>query len=383
MYKKKVLIISNFHEDVAVSRTNMSYKFFKSVNFDSKVLYSNFSHSSKKFRKISGEDFISIKTISYSSNLSLKRIISHLIFAINVYKYLKIKKFDLIYFNIPPNSLSIPILLLKKKETKIIIDVIDLWPESIPINNKFLKYLFNFFVGGFFNFIRNRVIKISDFCITESQYFSSKLKLGKNHKTIFLKKHQNCTPVSNCFSEFLSIAYLGNIGKIYDFDSLIEIFKKVKKNRKIKLHIIGDGQKKEYLMNKLDLLNIDYVYHGLIFDEERKRKILENCWFGYNGYKSSSEVALSYKSVDYLSYGLPLINSAKGDTKNLIQKHNIGLNFEALSLAKTVKYLSSVSFQDVVIKKRESFRVFKLYFSGKSYDQDMREVINSLKLLSS
>ena len=78
-FKKKVLVISNFHEGAIISRSNMAYNFFSSRGFDTTVLYSNFSHSLKKFRYFENKDFNPISTIGYSSSLSLLNFI-YLIF---------------------------------------------------------------------------------------------------------------------------------------------------------------------------------------------------------------------------------------------------------------------------------------------------------------
>ena len=79
-----VVVISNFHED-ELSRSNMAYRYFVSRNFETLALYSTFSHSLKKFRLLDNPDFIPLKTIAYSSSLSLRRIVSYLIFAFQVF----------------------------------------------------------------------------------------------------------------------------------------------------------------------------------------------------------------------------------------------------------------------------------------------------------
>ncbi len=42
--------------------------------------------------------------------------------------------------------------------------------------------------------------------------------------------------------------------------------------------------------------------------------------------KDEVSVGLTIKSIDYLSYGLPLINNIKGDTTKLVQDEKIGQN---------------------------------------------------------
>ena len=78
------------------------------------MLYSNFSHSLKKFRTLDNKRFISLRTISYSSSLSINRIISYFIFAYKVYKFLGKNRFDIVYLNIPPNIIGLSVLFRKE-----------------------------------------------------------------------------------------------------------------------------------------------------------------------------------------------------------------------------------------------------------------------------
>ena len=59
----------------------------------------------------------------------------------------------------------------------------------------------------------------------------------------------------------------------------------------------------------------------------------------------NTEVALSYKSVDYLSFGLPLINSAKHDTMRLINSQDAGFNFDDNQIGVLVNKLSKISYR--------------------------------------
>ena len=82
------------------------------------------------------------------------------------------------------------------------------------------------------------------------------------------------------------------------------------------------------------------------------------CWFGFNGYKDNTEVSLSYKSIDYLSYGVPLLNSAKEDSYNLVADEKIGFNFSENKLDELIIELATISLSEVVEMKKKSFSIF-------------------------
>ena len=377
---KKILIVSNFHENASISRSNMAFNYFLKRGYDPIVLYSNYSHSLKKFRELNNKRFISLKTISYTSSLSINRIISYLIFAYKVYKFLGKNRFDFVYINLPPNLIGLSVLLRKSRYSKLIVDIIDLWPEAFPHNNSLIRKALLYISGVIPKIMRKMTIDYSNFCITESQFFFNELNLKNknNSKVIYIKKFQNKKPSFRHSSKEMSIVYLGNIGKIYDFESLFSIIKGVEKNRKVILHVIGVGPMIDSFFNNLKIKKINYHYHGASFDETFKRKIISKCWFGFNGYKHDTEVALSYKSVDYLSYGVPLLNSAKEDTKLLIDKENIGYNFNSKSLESLVLELSKIKFYEVEIMKKKSYDIFKNKLSGQSYYFDMDFVMGSI-----
>ena len=375
---KKILIISNFHEDSPISRSNMAYNYYLDKGYNPIVLCSSFSHSLKKFREFDNKKFITLKTISYSSSFSIKRILSYLIFSYGVFKFLGKNSFDIVYVNLPPNGLGLPLLLRKNRFNKLVVDVIDLWPEAFPVNKGLIKKTILYLSGVLPKMVRKIIINYSDFCITESNYFYEKLDLKNNlnSKVIYIKKTELIEPCFEKVSKELSIIYLGNIGKIYDFDSLIKIINGVKKKRKVVLHIIGLGPLSRWLFDSLKNENIDYNYHGASFDENFKREIISKCWFGFNGYKNNTEVALSYKSVDYLSYGVPLINSALEDSMDLVDNERIGYNFNSDSLEMIIDELSKVSSVEIDLMKKKSYSLFKNNFSKKSYCSDMDSVMH-------
>ena len=171
-----VVVISNFHEDAELSRSNMAYKYFVSRDFETVALYSTFSHSLKKFRLLDNPDFIPLQTIAYSSSLSLRRIFSYLIFAFKVFLYLRRNKADIVYVNLPPNVLTLAVFLGCTRNARIIVDIIDLWPESFPHNGSMIVKLGLKIASFLLSSIRKYAVQKSDYCIAESSLFFESLK---------------------------------------------------------------------------------------------------------------------------------------------------------------------------------------------------------------
>lgn len=369
---KKVVIVSNFFN--VNSRPYLAWKYFQDKKMDIELYTANFDHYTKKLidKKLKGIKYIDVPR--YSTNISLKRIYSHIIFSIKMIKILKNKEIDILYVNMPPNILGY--LLIKYiKANKKILDVIDLWPEALPIPKLVKRGLSPIFY--FWKKIRKIAISNSDVVLTHTNKFYEHLNLkkeAKNSEIIYLKKIKN-NFLELKYRENLKIVYVGNISHIYDFDSLVYLLK----NMNATLEIIGDGPYREELINILNKEQINYNYHGIIFNETKKAKIIEECQFGYNGYKENTEVSMSYKSIDYFSYGLPVINSANGDTWNLVESKKLGYNFQNKNLEGLIKKINQLDEMEYFILNSNIKKIFIECFSYESFINEMDEIVKKLK----
>lgn len=373
----EVAIISCFCIKSDNCRPYLAYKYFKE-NYDVKIIYSNFNHSEKQYKIYNDTDMIPIHSLSYEKNVSLKRIVSHIKFSLDALKELKKHKPNLVYVHMPPNILGMIITqYCRSNKIEVMCDVVDLWPEAFPISGK-IGRVFNYTFGIVWRGLRNYSLQWSTYCIAESEYFINKFLNKYKVKLVNLSKIGKAISYNNEVDKHkIIIGYLGSISNIYDFESLISICNKIKLNKDLEVKIVGDGEKREWLLRELKNNNIKYNYYGKVFEEKQKQEILRQCTFGYNGYKQSTEVALSYKSLDYLYYGIPLINSTKGDTSYLVEKYNIGFNFNHDNINEVSDRISQLNEKDIIDMKKKCIEVFNSMFSWESYKKAMDNIIKS------
>ncbi|MCD7893153.1 MAG: hypothetical protein LUG60_05550 [Erysipelotrichaceae bacterium] len=130
---KKVILISCF--DWYEKRLKYIKNYFENKGYKVILITSNFDHKTKEKITKYKNDLTYVNVLSYKKNLSFRRLLSHYIFSIKIAKIIKKENPDLVYSLVPPNSIVKNISLLKKKMDFILIyDVIDLWPESFPMN---------------------------------------------------------------------------------------------------------------------------------------------------------------------------------------------------------------------------------------------------------
>ena len=111
-----------------------------------------------------------------------------------------------------------------------------------------------------------------------------------------------------------------------DIDYIVKMCRELIKLKKVVLHIVGDGEKREELLQKARETQAEVIYHGLVYEPEKKQAIFDICHFGLNIMKSSVCVGLTMKSLDYFQAGLPIVNNIDGDTADLIDNYKIGFN---------------------------------------------------------
>lgn len=321
----KAIIINCF--DTYENRASLIYNNLFNKGFEVRVLQSNFKHFSKTNIIDSKDNYIYIKTKKYSNNLSIARLISHYRFSKDVSKAIEKLNPDLLYVLIPPNYLTKTIAKYKKKNSncKLIFDVIDLWPETLPFKKYKKTIMFKMWAK-----LRNRYLTVSDYIVTECDLFHNHLTsiLGRiNIETIYLAKQTiEITSAANRDASSINLIYLGSINNVIDIDKIVEIISFFTTVKEVNFHLIGNGSQRNRLINEVKNTGANVLYYGEIYDPQYKQDIFDKCDFALNIMKKDVYVGLTMKSIDYFFHGIPIINNIPADTKQIIEKYRIGIN---------------------------------------------------------
>jgi glycosyltransferase involved in cell wall biosynthesis len=176
----------------------------------------------------------------------------------------------------------------------------------------------------------------------------------------------------------IRIAYIGKMGHIQDFESLIVICRLLSAKVPVEVILVGGGERAEWLREELRKLPIKVSDHGYVWDQGRLADILTTADFGFNGYRLSAEVALSYKSMDYLSCGCALINSAKGDTWELVEQYRAGLNYAPGGTEATAAALLALSAEQRRVQRENALGLFREHFSLRVMNHAMDGVLEHI-----
>lgn len=362
-----IIIINCF--DTYEHRVDLLFENFTEAGHTVAVLTSDYQHIQKTKRNIDKCGYHFFAATPYKKNISLQRVCSHIKLSKNIFDYVEkhINTIDLLWVFVPPNIFvkAAADIKRKNKNIKLILDLIDLWPESMPING--VKNIFPF---KYWKDLRDRHLKIADFIVTECNLYRLILKKSLNQtkvETLYLAR-----PLEKHISELnlpdreIALCYLGSINNIIDIDCIEDIIKKCQEYKPVVFHIIGDGENKIKLVSKIKNTGAKVIDHGIIYDRNKKQQIFDTCHYGLNIMKKSVCVGLTMKSIDYLEFGLPIINNIHGDTWDAVEVYNIGMNYTGKGIH--WNYLENI------IQRKKAREFFELFLT----EMDFRRKVNNI-----
>ena len=272
----------------------------------------------------------------YRRNLSVQRIASHLAFGKAVGKWLKSRHPNLVYCLVPPNSTADACRRYKQAnpDSRLVLDLIDLWPESLPLRGaKDLP------PARLWGRLRDDSIAAADHVFTECALYQKQLEgVLDSSKATVLPLFKVLRPEDRCLvqqiidrrsteEKVLKFAYLGSMNNILDIDGICTVLRGLRDTGyACMLHAVGDGESRAGFQQAVQAAGCVACFYGPIFEESEKIRILAPCDYAFNMMKEGVAVGLTMKSIDYLAYGLPLINNIPGDTRDLIEEAGIGVN---------------------------------------------------------
>lgn len=310
-------------------RLNVIADYLRRGGYEVTYITSDFDHTSKQNFVCSIPGCVQLHAKPYRKNLSVDRILSHRMFARDVFRYLEglERQPDVVVSLVPPNFLVHYGARYKKKHPGVylIFDIFDMWPETFP-SRKMKTLLAPVF--GVWAWIRDHSLCRADYVTTECELFRRLLKLPEEKsRAIYL-----CAPplsIPDCGmplrEDRLELCYLGAINNVIDIPAICALLGELTREKPVTLHVIGKGERQQELIDSAEAAGAEVVFHGAVYDDRKKQEIIGCCHFGLNIMKSSVCVGLTMKSIDYFRFGLPIINNIPADTAELVDRRSIGI----------------------------------------------------------
>lgn len=361
--KTAYFISSTNHYNV---RTRKFVNDYVKKGYDAIYVTSDFDHMTKKRYNFNEyKNSMQLHVISYKKNLSISRILSHLMFSYKTFYMLLACKPEVVYVEVPNNSLVKSSAKYKKiNNAEIIVDVFDMWPESMTVKTK------NMIVNRGFDIwrnFRNKNLKFADQIWIECDYYRELLsaqKINLPMETKYLTLENAETSIETKVSEDeIDLCYLGSINNIIDISLIEKIVSELAKNKRTRIHIIGDGERKAEFLEILKQNSIEIIDHGKVYEIDKLQEIFNQCWFGVNVLREDLAIGITMKSISYFRGGLPIINTVQGDTSRFVEECNIGINVDRHDVKSCVSRILNLTIDDLACMKNNTRNLFEQKFA--------------------
>lgn len=370
------------------------------------LFISNFSHKKKKIIKNidnicinSNFNIIVVPSIMYNKHVSLDRIRYERIFALNVNN----NEHDLPM----PNAIIIKepaifmfdqlLPILKKSNAKVILDIMDLWPELFELKiPKKLRWLGKFVFFPFYLKRKNIIKRASAITAVAPDYLDLGTKINNKIPSeviywgcdnsivdsLLKNKNKNLLVELSLPEKKADIwgIYAGTLGENYDILTLLKAAKAIKhKFPELKILIAGAGPLENLVRDYADV-NENIYYLGSL-PTEQLYKLFSFCDFGFSTYSDASTVSMPIKCFDYFAAGLPLVNSLNRNLGSLIKQHNIGYQYVASNYQSLIDTLTTLvtNKQDLKDMNRRCKLLSKDFDNDVQYNQFVK-LLNALNL---
>ncbi len=294
-----------------------------------------------------GINFIHIRNASYT-NSAILRIYSLIVFYIRIFKVEKfIKKPDVISLCAAIPFSNIIYFLAKKLKAKLVLDVVDLWPESfvalglVSKNNPFLWFAYKaekwiykkadkivFSMEGGADYIKEKKWDVESgvpIDLNKVKYINNGVDL-KDFNNNKINYAIDDTDLSN--ETLFKVIYLGSIRLANGVELILDAAKYLEHIPNIRFLIYGNGPERENLKNRIEAENIKnvilkdewvelkYVPYILTKSSLNLLNYTNNPIFKFGGSQS--------KSFQYMASGKPICSNIKM-AYCPINKFNLGI----------------------------------------------------------
>lgn len=379
-------------------RSYMLAKALSARGHDVLWFISDFVHRSKTYRQPDAQtqapaSGIRIKTLhasAYKKNISVGRIAYERSFGESFSREAaRHDKPDAIVLADPSLFYSAPVVgYAKAQGCKLILDVIDLWPELFGVMlpgalKPFQRQIFSLLYRR-----RDRLVAACDgVAAVTGDYLDAICPVDrfpdKPRQVAYwgvdlhdYRNHGNRENVVDHVGAFrgdarLVVAYAGTLGDAYDMNILEKVIVRCAEQAlPVRFVVAGDGPKKGRLAELGRMRPQTLKFLGPI-DARDLAKVYESCDVGLMSYVQGSTVSMPIKFYDYLAGGLAIVNSLRREAGSFVAVSQIGLNYEAEDLDSLMACIETLARDTAMLVtfKANSLRSADDFDSARQHDK--------------
>ena len=285
-------------------------------------------------------DLVFIYAEPYQKNISLERLRSHATFTRNLAREMEDRpKPDVVLVALPPLSQADHLVKWGREHgIPVIVDIIDPWPDVFTrLFPTVLKPLSRLALSGMYRQLSailgncSGLIAISEQYVQWAKDYEPALQnTGVFYPSVPLSEVQQKVKAASAArprsDNRLTLIYAGNLGVAYDIPVILAAAEWVERQRPGTTHFIFAGaghHQSSILESQKRLGNISFL--GRIGYDELM-SAYAGADIGLAQYAKGATQSVTYKLFDYLSAGLPVMNSLMSEMAVLIDRNDVGMN---------------------------------------------------------
>lgn len=301
------------------------------------------------------------------------------------------EKFDVVYFPaISPSTSGLVAKYYKSKfpNTKMIIHIQDLWPESVEeVLNVRIKLL-----SKFLQKVMDEIYEASDYILCSSNSYVEYLKKYNKSLSNKLKfwpqfyiepnedKYNIPNEYKNLDNDTIKITFTGNIGYAQGLDLLIDTANYIKlncSNLNIKWFLVGDGRAKQELVNKTNKLGLNdiitFIGRKPLEEANNYTHFADLSYLSFNN--EFFNMTIPAKFQGYLACKSPILCVTGGESARIVSDYRCGVVAEKNVISICNKIIEYKNLSDIEKNelKNNAYKCFKDNFT-------MNKLINELEL---
>ncbi|WP_413378294.1 glycosyltransferase family 4 protein [Alkalihalobacillus sp. 1P02AB] len=269
------------------------------------------------------------------------------------------KHYDLIFVSSPPIFIGFVGLIAKwRYKSKLILDIRDLWPESLKGVGVFDYKL----VIWLLKLVEKLLYKKSNTIIVNSKgfikYIHENFQIDLN-KILFLPNSARLSELSVSKQETIKIkkrvVFAGNIGLAQDVSLLMSLAEGLQKNN-IHLDIIGYGMKRSDLQNHTEINKLENVHFLSTKTRKKCLEIIREYPVGIATLndKEVFKTVLPGRIIDYMICGVPVVAAVSGYSEEVILKNGVGYVTNSRNVDELIDYIIEILSSETIIERMSS-----------------------------
>lgn len=386
MKKKHILVISQYFypeqfriNDMCTEWVKRGYKVTVLTgypNYPQGKYYEGYGWFKKTKQHWKGVNIIRIPLTARGKG-AVKLAMNYFSFVIAGFFWAKITKIKADYvftFEVSPMTQAlIGVWYSKRRKIPNYLYVQDLWPENVKI----VTGIHSPIVIKPIEAMVNHIYKHCDVIFATSPSFvkeiQKRIKHNKNkvkylpqYAEDFYKPVERKSVPEIPDDDSFKIIFTGNIGQAQGLDILPKTAKLIKGKEKVKFVIVGDGREKENFLKQIADNNVQDMF--VMVDRqppERIPELLGACDAAFISFMPDPlfEKTIPAKLQSYMACGMPIIASANGETKRIIEEAKCGACTKLGDYKALVKIISSIYTSNLADMSYNSRQYYNAHFN--------------------